>query len=582
VVVSTRAAPATEVARLDQSYSRRWLDQLNEPGSGSVVLQNDDPDLVDVAPGDLLTFYSSGLAAFSILAQQWARATIAPNEEVDQATTITGPGHLAVLEEAVVYPARGAGSKPTEEDRRFDWTAPDFDDSAWASAVQSVNVADAQTSWPLLPFAAGFPTFQNTQLIWAAADANVAAPPGSCFFRRTYTSNGGALIFAVMDDIGQLFLDGQLVLDCSDGFAHVYTVALPDVTPGEHTLAVFGTNGPGSVWDVAANPAGIAVQVYPCDVNGQATSTFADTQTDDSWGIVAYPGGPPGFTPGEVIRHVIEEAQARPEPALVGVTLDFTDEADSEGVAWPRVGDISTKVGTDVLTFLRELSATYVDVAMAPRSLRLRAYVRDGRGDATSVDYHGATDPADPASGNIATLTHQRTDVAANRLLVLWNGGWREVSRTAAAGARREALLGLGAATSEAQVDTIGASQLDRYADVRTAISIDVVPTGDSDRPYVACGVGDTVTVPGWDGDPVIERVLSITASEDELGVLTFALDCKDLLLQQQERFEEWLKKMANGTMRGDSKVATPVASVSGGAGSASDCCPPVPPHSEG
>lgn len=575
VVVTSRADPSTIIVRLDQSYSRRWLDQLNEPGSGSLVLQNDDPDLALISSGDMLTFHVHGWATLSMLARQWQRTTIAPGEEVDQSTLITGPGHLAVLEEAIVYPARGWEAKPAEEDRRFDWTAPDFDDSGWGNAVESVSVNYAQSFWQLRPFAEGFPTYYSTMLIWDRPDSWDVRPPGHCYFRRTYTSSGGALIFAVMDDGGQLYFDGQLVLSCDEGFAKAYTLALTDVTPGEHTIAIHGENGPGSPEETFDNPAGVGVQVWPCDANGQPVGSFPDVATSAEWKMVAYPPlGPPGWTPGEVLRHVIEEGQAR--GALHGVTLDFDDDVDSDGVPWPNVGDISTKCGTDVLTFLRELSATYVDFTMAPRSLVLRAFNRDGRGEDTDVDYHGATDPDDPLSGNIATLAHTRVDTPANRLLVRWNGGWRQVERAAATGARREALLGLGAAGSTAQVDRIAESQLDVYADVRTAVSLDIVPTGESDTPYLAAGVGDTVLVPGWDGTPTRERVLAITAAEDELGVMTFALECKDVILQAQERWEEWLKKMSNGTMRGDSKVATPVSNV--GVKTTSDCCPPSTP----
>lgn len=165
----------------------------------------------------------------------------------------------------------------------------------------------------------------------------------------------------------------------------------------------------------------------------------------------------------------------------------------------------------------------------------------------------------------------------ANALLVRYTLGWLERTDPAAitADGRKEALLGIGAIQSAAEANRIADQQLAVYADVRTAIAADLEPVGPADTPYLAFGVGDTITVDDYDGTPVEERVISMTVTEDEDGNLTYAPELKDVILGGQERFAQNLKKMADGTMRGDSKVATPVTSVpvDGAA-----CCAPQPP----
>jgi hypothetical protein len=163
-------------------------------------------------------------------------------------------------------------------------------------------------------------------------------------------------------------------------------------------------------------------------------------------------------------------------------------------------------------------------------------------------------------------------------LLVRWGGGWHDVTSPAAVAAhgRKEAALGLGAATSLAEVETVANQQLVIFGDPRTEIALDLFPRSDDDLPFVAFDVADRITVPDRDGTEVRERVQAITATMDGDGKVTYAVDLRDVLLDEQERFAESLTKMANGTLGGDSRVAQPVSQVA--VVDRPDCCPPAPP----
>jgi len=148
-----------------------------------------------------------------------------------------------------------------------------------------------------------------------------------------------------------------------------------------------------------------------------------------------------------------------------------------------------------------------------------------------------------------------------NTLLVRWAGGWREVTDAAAVAAhgRHESLLGLGAVASTTEVDWAATQVLTYWVNGQTQISADLRPSSDDDTPYTAFGVGDTVTVPGRTGGSLAERVIALTVAEDDNGELTWAPDLKGVLLSASERFEQALKKMADGTLSGQSKTATPL-----------------------
>jgi hypothetical protein len=168
-------------------------------------------------------------------------------------------------------------------------------------------------------------------------------------------------------------------------------------------------------------------------------------------------------------------------------------------------------------------------------------------------------------------------------LLVRWTGGWHDVGSAAgiAAHGRKEAALGLGASQDLGEVNTVANQQLAYFADPRTEIAADLAPRDDTDTPFVAFATADRVMVPDLPGRPASrERIQAITASMDDDGRVTYAVELRDVLLDERERFDESIKKMANGTLGGDSKVAQPVSTV--GLNDKPDCCPPPAPSNGG
>jgi hypothetical protein len=430
-----RRADMGVVTDLPLSRERHWLDQLNEPGSGSVIVQADDPALAAVADGDVVQFLLDGTVAFAYLVRAREHVAIDPSEASGQITTLSGPGLLAVLDEAVVYPSPGLDSQPVQETRLFSWPAFDYDDSSWTTAVELADVGGTTRGATMPPGplndTSSITYWADTNIteyqdmsawfIWADVSATPgpfagvspleAAPGGTCYFRKRFTVPAGAvaLQFGVLfDEAGQLFLDGMSLSEGDYGTEpniNTFNGSVP-ISPGEHELAAVVTNDFEDPGDVSHNPGALAAYAIAVDASGGTVGPFPTVHTDSTWLMLPYPATPPGVTPGKALRTVVTEGQAR--GALGGVTMDFTDTADSEGVAWPVVGDISTAVGNDVLAFARELAETYLDVWLDPATLVLRAWVQDGRGVTRDVELHPVTDAADPMSGNVRTLTHRR------------------------------------------------------------------------------------------------------------------------------------------------------------------------------
>lgn len=237
-----------DLVLLDKSFAREWHDPAGEVGAGSLKLENEDPDVASINGDILIQFRLRGQAAALLRPEEKTQVFIAPNDEIDEVTTIAGRLHLALWDEAVVYPARGVASKPIELDRHFNWTSPPpiFDDSGWGNAAnmglqEDTSGAnpwkDPTTSelWPV-----GFPGV-GAYWIWAPGYDRTFAPPGPCLFRspRTFTIPGGigqVVIFWGSDNAGEFFANGQLISTHPDAISKLSTVAM-DVTPGPLTFS---------------------------------------------------------------------------------------------------------------------------------------------------------------------------------------------------------------------------------------------------------------------------------------------------------------------------------------------------------
>lgn len=149
----------------------------------------------------------------------------------------------------------------------------------------------------------------------------------------------------------------------------------------------------------------------------------------------------------------------------------------------------------------------------------------------------------------------------ANALLVRWVGGYLEnVNATSVtAWGRREALLQVGAISTEEEATRVSDGLLTLTADPRVATSMGVEPVGDVDNPYVDYDVGDTISAPDEDGSDSLQRVVSITVVEDDNGDVSYAHELKDTLVVQEEQFNRWLKLLLAGTLRGTARNAQPV-----------------------
>lgn len=396
------AATLAEIAELDEAKRRQWQTVVGDAGTGTAVLENDDPDLDSATYGRLLRFELDGRAVFLSSIERRMQVVLAQGEEAEEETEVGGRGILALHEDFVVYPEGGAGGRPFSDQRILNWTSADFDDDGWRTVIVGQRIGDVHAVDPNI--AKGFPD-ADARVLWAygpdgAGGAGAGnTPPGLGYFRAPSTfevaTAGWYRLFVSADDGINVIVDGVSIFAEARLWFHLETKWVDlYLSAGPHQIAARGENLDNG--NLAGNSAWIIASLISIDEEGNLGSVILRTGAD--WKGVAYPPKPPGMTIGRVIRILLEEAQAR--GGMVGWTLGFSDTADSHGQAWAGDPEMAFQVGLDGFSVLRQIAETYCEIDVAPAAKILYAYA-GGYGETTSISYETGV--------SILALSHEGT-----------------------------------------------------------------------------------------------------------------------------------------------------------------------------
>lgn len=512
------ASPSTLIASLDQRREPQWLDQLNDPGSGSVKIHERDPILVSnpslVDYDNIVRMAIDGTDVFAFVVQGRSKPPAPKNEEAGRWWELSGRGVLALLGDVIVYP-EVSGTSPV--DRTFGWMAVAFDDSGWSAATE-IQRQDAGT--PVTDYS-GYPTGWPDPLaywIWSRGLSGGAMPAGTSYFRKTFTLGSATptAIFASCDNAFDLWIDDEKVIE--NLAADPSHIGWNDpqrfdrwLGAGDHTIAVQALNERGATF--AAGPAGLIVTVVETTIGGQLSTTILE-RTDNSWLADDYPAEVPGMTPGEILSVLVSEAQTR--GGLTGITLGFDGASDSNSAYWDASPDIAFQVGSNYLDVVKVLAEQYIDVKMTPE-LVLEAYNTGTLGsDLTGSvslligkDFEELTGSEDEPIG----ATHLSNVVLAREQ----SGTLTEHTEpTSLAGhKRKESYLEMATAPSAGQSARAAEAN---FVDLSLpSVQLQGMVTKAS-GPYTAWEVGDIIDVPDLFLIQTATLVLTLSVSEDEAG----------------------------------------------------------------
>ena len=537
------SSTGTPIGWLDNATNVEWQDPLNEVGFGRFSLPLDDPLADDITTSSEIRCYLYGVLAFTFIVETApTRDAISPGEEAAQQIDVSGRGRVSLSDRAQVLPVKGVSDPLVPQHRLFSFASPDFPNASdWGFAsvglpqgeidpnraqfIEYTTVLRFEDDITETLLAAAPIGWQIPQAFWIWGTDDTT-PEGFNYFRRTVklTSEWNIRIAATGDNLYTLYMDG-LPLIGDDQNSQCWTehkqvsMTLP---PGTYTFAAAVENLP---WPPEFyNPSGFLFALYPVDANGDTIPIGVDgvaqffARSDGGWRALPYPSQQPGWTPGQIVRQLIDEAIAR--GTLTSFTVDFTDEADSNGNQWNGSLDagsfipgFSVPIGASVLDALDSLvDAGWVEYRVKPGGKVLQLFNPD-TAPTSAATY---SQSASIATQTIVSQSFSPQSAPVNVLLVKWPFGYLTVEDAASRAA-------FGTFEGSVSIDADSRSDAVRQARVllndvafpRSSVVMEIDPVDDDEKPYISYGPGDRVVAPNETGSPTSYRVLAISVADD-------------------------------------------------------------------
>lgn len=592
------------------AFDISFYDELNGPGRGQVSMALSEVGSAQIAPGRYVNCLVNGVVRFTFKIEGNPQySIIEQGEEEAQIVSVSGRGWGCTFDEAIVYPDYGRNFVLETSWRVFSFASPLYPRRAsWLAAnayaeyldgVDTQNcyghaqVAPDGLSYPApigfpwttdsFNLVAGVPTANYVDTFWLrpnATDMPVWNSTGYYFFRATMTVTGDItpITFTVTgDNFFTFFFEGVPILgeeiNTGDHFmwrgwkehilflpagtytvaGAVYNISWTDLgSPGPITLFPCPAEGYDPPTPTDGNPGGLMAAMF---VEGTPLEppTYILT-TDATWKSAYDPITWPGWTPGEIIDKLVDEAVARGALEIYS-SSSFTDPNDSDSLAWRPV--MASVVRPDIPVFPVEVGSTIMG---ALEQLNDSGYVNwHVRSGTLVLDMWRGRQPGSPSSSatfaagvNLAAYERNATAAYANALMVQWAGGYVVVEDAAAItayGTRVEDIYSSDAPSGN-EATLQGEYELLRRAQSSyPAIVASIEPVSATDCPYEAFEVGDYVTIPG----PSIVRVLSIQCRQDAEGWAEWTCELNAKLDVPERKTDKLLQQIGgrNQVVRG-------------------------------
>ena len=532
-----------------------FLDELDDIGACTINVQADDTDLGDIQPGMILVVSLDATAIWRGVLRRRVDRVVA-DTEAGEYVTVSGTGEAGRLDELVVYPTGGLGRFPFSDERTFNWTAPEYDDSGWdAVVVTAANYGETNENYGLPE---GFPD-GTSEWIWNV-DSSGSVPAGIKRFRKTTTAASTAVreAWSAADDRNEVWFQGTSILKSSDAPYDGRTTAVELlVSSGSLTVAAQAENR-------NALKAGFLFSLL---VPLETSSTVV--KTDSTW-KVAPDSAELGMTAGKILKVLFDEAVARGETVP---SYTFTAALDSAGNAWTVYDEVTVPVGSatylDVLRQLVDLEMC--DFRMDPAGYTLKLYNPGAAG--SEVDYT-------LGDGNLRSLTWDESAAVSSALLVRWQRGYTDQadSGLVTEHGRRVSFLALGGVASESTAESQASLAIKQFGKDRAEVSADIEPEDTASEPYTKYEPGDSIyaitptAASGYndgfynDGNYnedtgtsglSAQRVMAVGMGVDDTGQPMWSIHLNSTIAEMAKRQQVMLRRLANGSIGGRSQTST-------------------------
>lgn len=510
-----------------------FLDELDDLGSFNINIQADDPGLSVITDASIIQFRLDATDVWRGVLRHRTIRQVA-DDEAGRYTTLIGVGEAGRLDDMVVYPPGGLGRFPFSDDRTFDWTAPEFDDTGWALVVVTPANYGLPTENYGLP--EGFPD-GSAEWVWNV-DSSGSVPAGTKYLRGAGTAVSTRVreAWGASDDTFEAYLQGISVLRSGD------TAYVGKTSAVELLVSSGPIQAAARVTNLNALKAGFLFSLLTPldDAEAPTLNSGADWKVKPDAATL-------GMSAGKILTVLFAEATARGEnpPAVT-----FTATTATGGAAWTVFEQLSVPVGATYLDVLKQM----VDLGMcafrmSPDSYTLNLYNPGGAGTAVAYTL-GDT--------NLTSLTWETVPALTTALLVRYGRGFTDTEDAGlvTAHGRRVQLLALGGIGSRTAAIDQADKIIDDLGDDRVQVAATIDPENTASEPYTLYTPGDSITSPMPDGSSSAQRVKACAVGADA-GNPTWTIHLSSVIAEQQKRQQIMLKRLANGSVGGRTNAST-------------------------
>ena len=530
----------------------RALNELKGVGGGSFEVRRADPKVTkdpELLRGrNICKVLVDREVVGAFLIGDRSSTIVSSGERSELTYTIAGSGLKQLFDDARVE-AAGGTQQLSSDKRYFNFAS---EQGSWYNATDWIN-----------PFVYGK---YNSGLIWAHYPEkwpeigknaywvgplaySGSMPAGIWYARHQFTAPaaGKYAIYSAVDNEFDVYVDGAH-LGSTQGNGGWQTAARVEVelTAGPHNLAygVSNSEGPTAI---------LMTMVKVAEDNSETLITQSGTGT---WKVLPYPARAPGWSPGEVLGDLLDEAASRGVVFAETMTRTFTDTLDSNGVAWPADSyiDWSFSVGESMLSVLNKMEESTVDVWVNPETYEINMLPQRGV-DRTQFVFTGATATQTPVQfklgKHLRAASSKSQSKIKNNLLLKTTEGFIEVEDVASKNkyGRIESTLDTGVSSTLA-VDVAEAIFAQRAQEEEGAsydlLTLEYVP-------FVDFNIGDLVLAPNDKGESVPRRVMSISVEEKDGGRPLYTIEFDVIFRSNNDRVNKVLENMGGGGVGGTS-----------------------------
>jgi len=547
---------ATLIASVGDLLSASFLEELSGKGGGSFRIAESNQTLADhptlIDDRNVVQVLIGGVPVGAWMIRQREQQIV--GEDESRVYTVSGPGLLAWLDDAIVFPEYAGDFSASQ--RHFNWgrrTGGWVAAHSWRTPVRLWRRGGTDLVNPSNPFRgcpSGWPD-EGGSAYWVW-DRKTATPPrGSVYFRLSFTAGTETnyTVYVSAKNRFEVMLDGESLMTVRDRKAWRRTFNVDIVaSAGAHVLS-FRV-------DHLHHAAGLLVAV---------TENANDDPSDDEqelvfwsggsgWKSLSYPTVTPGWTCGEILGVLLDEADGRGVHTPV---FDFTDLLDSDGTSWPVTPysfDVGATYGDVLEAFTKQDGIT---ASVDPDSFGLRLHADRGSDQTGTVVLTGGA--------QVVALTEKVEAVLANTLLVAAKTQWVSDSDggSVASYGRVESFLDL-RQQDAARAEAVAGFLLEKNAIPIAAVTFDYAPVVGA-VPWTDFGVGDLVGVMTGGGAHTARRVVGLSVELGDSGDPKYSIELDAVSRDQLDRLQRLIDGQSDGSMGG----VGPGAAAGGGQGPA-------------